>query len=166
MMEQDFYWALIYDRWVLNRGQLVADLFPPFAGNAWVNKSILKYYSGIAGYFPNSPLLSLIWFIGMVDKQVYAQGMSRHTTQEVEQMGIEDLKALSTLLGSKPFMMGNAPTELDAVVFGFMCMVLYCSPKSSPYRQKAEKDLKNLVEHTDRMIAKYWPDWEDARYKS
>jgi hypothetical protein len=58
--------------------------------------------------------------------QANGQGIGRHSKEEVRKMEIEDLKALSDFLGSKTFMMGTEePTELDWVVFGFMCQVLY-----------------------------------------
>ncbi len=91
--------------------------------------------------------------------------MGRHSKEEVEQMGIDDLKALSTFLGTKKFIMGDQPTELDAVLFGFMCMLLYCCPKHCPYTRKIEQDLTNLVDHAERMIAKYWPDWQSVLLK-
>ena len=37
---------------------------------------------------------------------------------EIEEMGWNDIQALSTFLGQKDFMFGDTPTELDAVVFG------------------------------------------------
>ena len=35
-----------------------------------------------------------------------------------------DLKAVSTLLGTKPYMMGDKPSLLDCTVFGFVCQVI------------------------------------------
>ena len=34
-----------------------------------------------------------------------------------------DLRAMATLLGNKPYMMGDKPSLLDCTVFGFLCQV-------------------------------------------
>ena len=91
-------------------------------------------------------------------------GMGRHSVEEIESMGMKDLENLSEFLGDKEFMFGQEPTELDAVLFGFMCMFLYCSPKENSYVQKILRKHQNLVGFTDKMREKYWPDWDLCLY--
>ena len=62
-------------------------------------------------------------------------------------MGIEDLQSISSYLGSKIYMLGgDKPSDLDAVVFGFMCFILYSSPQDSVFKTLVEKRLTNLVQ--------------------
>ena len=147
LLEQELYWVAVYDRWVLSRGKFMVDFFAPMTGTKTGDKFIL-------GMIANK-----------MTKQAVAQGTGRHARPEIEKMGIENLNALSTFLGDKEFMMGDQPTELDCVLFGFMCVFLHCTPKDNIYTQKIEKELNNLRQHADRMIELYWPDWQDVCYK-
>jgi hypothetical protein len=96
-------------------------------------------------------------------EQAHAKGIGRHSPKEIEAMGLKDLAAISTFLGNKKFMFGDTATELDSVVFGFMCIILYCH--FFTFKEKVEKTMPNLVCHTELMIKKYWPDWKDCIYK-
>ncbi len=149
LMEQDLYWCLVMDRWVFNWAKHVPDFFAPVFSPlpTWLERKALHYFSK------------------MVAKQTVAQGMGRHTRPEVEEMGLKDLEALSTFLGTKKFMMGEEPTELDCAMFCFMCMILYCSPESNIYARKIKSDYSNLTQFSARMVDKFWPDWEDVCYK-
>ena len=95
---------------------------------------------------------------------VIFEGMGRHTCEDVESMGLKDLDNLSEFLGEKEFMFGEEPTELDAVLFGFMCMLLYCTPKSNHYVQKLLREHTNLVRFTEKMKHLYWSDWDQCLY--
>ncbi|XP_066305367.1 failed axon connections homolog [Branchiostoma lanceolatum] len=53
-----------------------------------------------------------------VTPTLWAQGMGRHSRDETESIVEKDLKALSTFLGTKPYLMGDEPTEADAAIFG------------------------------------------------
>ena len=55
-----------------------------------------------------------------VKGQAVGQGIGRHTREEVEIMGMNDLKTISDYLGEKTFMMGDQPTEIDCVIFGLV----------------------------------------------
>jgi hypothetical protein len=151
LIEQDFYWCLVQDRWVYPGGKHVPELFAPW--------EVVSLPTEVERF------LIVNFASKMIAKQSFAQGMGRHSREEVESMGIKDLEAISTFLGNKTFMFGDEVTELDCVVFGFLCMILFCSPKESVYYNKVMKDLTNLVDFTERIKEKYWPDWADARYK-
>ena len=53
-------------------------------------------------------------------KQIYGQGTGRHAPDEIYRFGLQDLAAIETLLGNKEFMLGAAPTSLDATAYGFL----------------------------------------------
>ena len=93
--------------------------------------------------------------------------IKNHFRATVERFGIEDLEAVSNILGDNEFVMGGPePTTLDCTLFGFMCMVLYLSMPESAYTRAIlqEKKFQNLVGHTERMKERYWPDWESCKY--
>ena len=151
MIEQDLYWVLVQDRWVIEKG-----------------RHVTKYFAPLMSSLPRSVESFLIeyMFSKKMAKQTHAQGMGRHSVAEVQEMGMEDIEDLSNFLGTKDFMFGkNGPTEIDCVLFGFMVMFLYVTPSDNVYVKKIMKDHQNLVQFVDRMKEKFWPDWEDCRYK-
>ena len=48
------------------------------------------------------------------------QGIGRHSKEEIEKIGLDDLTAASNILGDKPFFFGDKASVLDCVVFGFL----------------------------------------------
>ena len=95
-------------------------------------------------------------------QQAYSQGLLRVGRGNVQKMGIEDLEAISTFLGTKTFIMGgDKPTDLDCVLFGFMTTLVYTSHDNSIYKTLIEKRLTNLNQHMLRMRGKFFPDWND-----
>jgi hypothetical protein len=65
-------------------------------------------------------------------ESAWGQGMGRHTKEEVYEMGLKDLRALSAYLGTKPYFTGDKVTELDCVAFGQLAQWLWNAP-GSPY---------------------------------
>ena len=100
-----------------------------------------------------------------VRKQAEAQGIGRHSQEEVEAMAIKDLKALSVFLGDKPFMMGDKPSLIDCVLFGFVVVFLHGFPEGDKMACAINKDCPNLKAHMELMKEKYWPDWDECTYK-
>jgi glutathione S-transferase len=66
------------------------------------------------------------------------------------------LWSLATLLGDRPFMMGEHPTSVDAIVFGVLAQIL-APDFGSPIRRRAEA-LLNLAAYVDRMMAHFFPE--------
>ncbi len=95
----------------------------------------------------------------MMKDQAYKAGLGHHTRSEVEGMCIKDLEAISLQLGSKPLLMGDQPSLVDWVLFGFVSMVLYCPVPESVYtptiQTKFEPDGRR-----GRMREKFWPNFE------
>jgi len=84
-----------------------------------------------------------------------AQGLLRHTREEIEALGVRSLEALSALLGDKRFMMADRPTGVDAVCFA-MLAALITPFFDSPLARRAEP-LANLCAYVDRMMARFYP---------
>ncbi|XP_066281371.1 failed axon connections-like [Branchiostoma lanceolatum] len=95
----------------------------------------------------------------MMQTKLYHQGVGRHSNTEVYQLGNADIRALSALLGDKPFFMGSKPTTVDCTVFGQLAMVVYMK-LPSPHRQVIISSCSNLLDYCDRMKDQFYPDWE------
>lgn len=80
----------------------------------------------------------------------------------MQKLGIEDLEAISTFMGSKSYVMGGEkPSEIDIVLFAFISVIVNTSPDNSIYKTLVEKRLTNLNQHMLRMKAKIFPDWDE-----
>lgn len=81
---------------------------------------------------------ALCMFRRTVKKRVttnsWADGIGRHSQEEVIHEMTQNLKALSLILGNRKFILGDEPSEVDCSVFGMLAQLLWCSP-DSPYEQ-------------------------------
>lgn len=93
--------------------------------------------------------------------QASAQGMGRHSQEEVIEMGMKDLRAMSAYLGIKPYFMGDTPTEMDCAMFGTLAQIVWCMP-GSPFEQHMKGEFINLKDFCERMKDQFWPDWNQC----
>ena len=78
-----------------------------------------------------------------VKENFLANGILRHTAEEIEWLGMRSLGALSNLLGEKPYLMGDKPTAVDAISFGMLAGLL--TPFfNSDLRRRALQNRKSL----------------------
>lgn len=101
---------------------------------------------------------------GQIRKQLrdmlYAQGMGRNSPAEVDAIAKKNLTALSVLLGDKNYLYGDAPTTIDATLFGTL-VSLYDPPlNSKEIKPFMESSTPNLVAFIKRVKEEYWPDYE------
>lgn len=80
---------------------------------------------------------------------LHAQGVERHSPEEIYDLGARDLSALSILLGEKDFFFGDKPTLADVSVFA--CLVNIIGPDLASPLKEAALGHDNLVRHTERM---------------
>jgi glutathione S-transferase len=138
MIDENLYWALVYSRWVddknwpITRSVYFGEL-PP------VVKQILP------GILRKGTIKSMI-----------GHGMGKHTEAEVYEIGCRDIQALSDFLGDKEYFFGNQPTILDAAAHAILANLIKVS-MDSPLRTKAT-GLANLVNFSDRMTTKFYPE--------
>jgi len=96
------------------------------------------------------------------------QGMGRHSKEEVEKIGCDNLNALSALLGEKQFFFGTAsPTLLDIVSFAFLAAFMtgnMSKSRGTVFTSYVEERCPNLTRHFKFMKSTYWPDWDDQTY--
>lgn len=136
MLEEHTLWTLAYWRFVVDHGRTVftgmhIPFFLRFMGKAFVRK---------------------------VKNACWLQGIGRHSPSEIENMGRQDLAAISAYLGEKDFLMGDKPTEVDCAIFGFLCQLMWASA-GSPYVRMLENDFPNMRSYCLRVRDKFWPDW-------
>ena len=93
--------------------------------------------------------------------QLTGHGLGRHTQREVYSIARKDLQALSDYLDTKPFVMGQEPSLVDASAFGLMAQFLW-QDVGSPQNSLLNGELKNLKEYCERMREKYWSDWDET----
>ncbi len=91
-----------------------------------------------------------------ITEDMHIHGIGRHSAEEIQDIGIRDVKAAETLLGAKPYMMGEAPTELDATAFGTLAQYIVPPLKCgiSDYARASD----TLSAYVTRMLDRYFPD--------
>ncbi len=139
LLEDHLFWVTLYTRW-------------QYSDENWqVNKKAI--------FHPFPPLIRDIVasvFRFLIRRQIYGQGIGRHTSEEIFQLGRNDLDALSDFLADKPYFMGDKPTSLDATAFGFLINTIDC-PIESPVKEYACRK-KNLDDYCQRIMSEYYPE--------
>ncbi|NVO13934.1 MAG: glutathione S-transferase family protein [Rhodoplanes sp.] len=141
MAEEHLYWALVHARWV---------------DDANFDRGPRQFFASVPA--PARPLVIAMVRRG-VRRALHAQGLSRHTPDELLRLGRRSIDALADHLGGKPFFMGPLPTAVDATVFAFVCSAL-CPQFVTPLRTAAEHH-DNLRRYVGRMAARYYPGYPD-----
>ncbi|CAL4117503.1 unnamed protein product [Meganyctiphanes norvegica] len=120
-----------------------------------------KAFHNLANWLPPKMVITVLgWlFSGRVDKLLKMHGIGRHTDEEILNICRNDLKAISKYLGSKPFLMGDDPCEVDCSVFGMIGQIVWNAP-DSPLLIMAKEEFPNLHEYCLRMKQRAWPDWD------
>lgn len=140
--EDHLYFVLLHDRWVVNWDDFSAMTFEPVP---WMMRSWVAS-SARSG----------------VDDTLFRHGIGRHDTADIVRSGIQDLEALSAVLGDKPYFLGEKFTSVDCTAFGHLVLVtdmLY----GEPFKQAIEANpaLHNLKAYVARVKEAYWSDWDD-----
>ena len=139
LIEEHLFWATMYSRWQytdsnwqINK-QAIFGVLPPVVRD--VAAAVYRY---------------------KIRQQIYGHGLGRHTAEEVFELGMLDIDALSASLGEKEYFLGDKATALDASAFGFLINTLGC-PIESPLKEHglSKTNLRNYVE---RIRKQYYPD--------
>jgi glutathione S-transferase len=91
-------------------------------------------------------------------ESIRAQGVGRHTRDEIVDLAVRDLSALSTLLDDRPYFLGEDPTTYDCSLYGVLAQVLW-PPWEAEDRAHLES-LPNLVAFCERIRDRYWSGWK------
>lgn len=89
-----------------------------------------------------------------IRKEVWTQGLGRHTSEELNRMAAADLDAASTLLGEQPFFFGEQPTLTDCSIYAFLALTLW-PPIDSPIKEHLARTA-TLVAFCERMRSRFW----------
>lgn len=87
--------------------------------------------------------------------QLKGHGLGRHSSAEVDEIGIADLKAIADYLGGKPYFMGERATLVDATLYAYLANLI-AVPIESPTKQYG-LSRPNLTEYLKRMQDRFFP---------
>jgi len=136
MIEENLYFVVLYSRWIDPVGKAVVD------------KEFRQFFPALVSG------LALKWIRGNLKKQSYFQGIGRHTRDEVYAVGCRDIMAISHLMGENLFFFGDAPSSVDATVYGFLSTIAG-SGFDNPLK-KCLSECGNLVNYCERIKQKYY----------
>ncbi|XP_072355689.1 failed axon connections homolog [Scyliorhinus torazame] len=149
MMEEHFYWAIVYCQWIdnLHETRKILSVSGPFSGFLkWILCHLTR---------------------GIVKREMYGQGIGRFSKEEIYTLMEKDMRSLSVILGDKKYIMGPRPSTVDAAVFGQLAQAMWTLPGSRPERLIRD-ELINLAMYCERIKRRFWPEWieesDDASY--
>ena len=141
MLEEHLYFITYWRRWADPAGWAVAQ---PVVAGMLVQLGIPRFAAGLVSKLVRSQGI----------KTLYAQGTGRHSTQEINAMGVQLLTALSDWLGDRPYMLGDQARTVDASAYAFLIGILL-PPIEGPMKAHLQSKA-NLVAYCERMRTQYW----------
>jgi glutathione S-transferase len=137
MLDEHLYWVGVYCRWFDEPGwTVIRQSF--FAGLPW----------------PIRPFAMALARRRMAGA-LRAQGIGRHSREEIYALGSEDLQALSRLLGEDTYFFAvNRPTLLDLWAHAFVAEIV--APPIDSSLKRAALALPNLTDHFHRLQARLY----------
>jgi glutathione S-transferase len=137
LIEDNLYWIGLYWRWMDDNAfaKVVSTMFKPLP----------QPFRALVGHIAR----------GRIRKSLHAQGTGRHSPEEMTAIGRQGMSALATLLGDKPYVMGDQPCSTDAMLFGAINSSL-CPHFEHPMKAVI-KAHPNLVAYEARMRQRYFP---------
>jgi glutathione S-transferase len=133
LAEENLYWVMVYDRWVVD-------------GNWRIFRDVVL--GGVPA--PVRPVVAVVARRG-VRAQLKGHGIGAHTRDEIHAIGRRDLAAIADFLGDKPYLMGASPSSVDASVYGLLVNIMN-APIATPVKDDARRRA-NLVAYVERMAA-------------
>jgi glutathione S-transferase len=137
MLEEHLYWTLVHARWI---------------DDANFAKSAAQFFDAVPALV--RPLAKAL-VRRKIAGNLKAQGIGRHSREEIAELGRRDIEALAALLGDKPFLFGDAPCGADATAFAFVAESL--APEIDSPVRAATLAHADLVAYRDRMLSAYFP---------
>lgn len=92
-----------------------------------------------------------------VRRTLHGHGIGRHREDEIAELGGRSLASLSTLLGDKPFLFGDAPCGADATAFAFAAAAL--TPFFESALCKRAESHPNLASYCERSMRRFYPEF-------
>lgn len=88
-------------------------------------------------------------------KHLYERGIARHDAETIAAFGKADLDALVAALGEKPWLLGDAPSKVDATAFGMLACSI-ASGLPTPVCRYARSQ-PSLVDYLARATERFVP---------
>lgn len=136
LIEEHLYWVIVYSRWIDESG--------------WA-KTADTYFASIPRPMRNIVANSVR---KNTKKQLYDQGLGRHSNEQIYGLGKDDLAAICDFLDTKEFFFGDKPSSIDATLYAFLANIIYV-PIESPLKEYA-MSLDNLVKYCHRMEGRFY----------
>lgn len=94
------------------------------------------------------------------DGELRGHGIGRHSAGEIAALGVRSIDAVATLLGEKPYLMGDRASAVDATAFAMLAAIL--TPFFDTPLRDAVVGRPNLVAYVNRSMRRYYPGhaWE------
>ena len=141
MLEEGTYWHIVYMRWADDEGWRaylpIAETMVPQVIGATVPMADLR-----------QRMLQVL----------HDQGVGRYRMEEVQHLAKADIATVATLMGDKPFLMGDKPSSFDAVVYAFLVSII-ANPVETDVKQFI-LDETNLGAYCARFKKRYFADWK------
>ncbi|CAH0350699.1 glutathione S-transferase family protein [Aquabacterium sp. CECT 9606] len=136
MLEDNLYWIGVHWRWVddANFAKVAAVFFKPVPW--WVRAPVEAFVRR------------------RVRNSLHGHGMGRHSVAEMQAIGNRGLTTLATLLGDKPYLMGDQPCGTDAMMFAILTSAL-CPHFETPMKEEVKR-YANLVAYEGRMRGRFF----------
>ncbi len=137
--DDHLYWVIVYSRWLDPTG-----------------------WARMKRAFERLPI-PLRWFVPMLARrkvrgQLHAQGLGRHSPEEIYRMGSDDIEALAARVEGEGFLYGEDPVTADTVVFSTVINVIW-TPIENPMVGRA-RALPSLDAYCRRMWERCFPHLE------
>ncbi|MBL8645294.1 MAG: glutathione S-transferase family protein [Rhodospirillaceae bacterium] len=140
LIEEHLYWATVYARWIdpMHPAETASYAFAVVGFKGLLGKLVPRIVKG------------------QVKKALWHHGLGRHQPEQLWQLGIADVDALGHWLGAREWGFGNQPTVFDATLFSGIAAIVR-TPWDFPLKAATLKH-RNLVDHSERMLARYFPE--------
>ncbi|PZO04336.1 MAG: glutathione S-transferase [Hyphomicrobiales bacterium] len=139
MLEEQVYWIIVDERWMDDA----------------------NFARGPADFFKTVPAPLRPLVCAMVRRQVrrnlYGQGIGRHSQAERLVLAARALDSLVAILGERDYLGGDAPAGGDAALGAFM-MAALCPLFDSAFRRQVEAR-PCLVAYATRMSERFFPEY-------
>ncbi len=135
-LDENLYFCLVYSRWMVE--------------DTW---QIIK-----KAFFGDLPPIIKTLVPNMIRKKLkktlFAQGIGRHSHQEILHITNNSLQALSDLLADKKYFFGNNPSSFDASAYGMLASLIETSLDNE--FSKMARGYKNLVDYCARIKQQFY----------
>jgi glutathione S-transferase len=147
MIEDHLYWCCLHMRWGIQE----------------------NFDNGPAHFFDHAPEAIRDKIRDTARNKVLgylqAQGIGRHTPEQITELGSRTLESLSALLGKRAWLMGDEPCGTDAALTGMLATLL--NPSLDSALRQCGLAQANLATYIDRAVAHFFPehDWAPVAHK-